>query len=636
MKSKTSFFNKAVFRKNVVLYWPIWVSYLLYGLIKVPGRLWYFLQGRMDTTNIRLMGLGDSLHMQPDIIAIAVVAAVTGMAVFNYLFTSRSANMIHALPVTRMELFVTNVVSGLSFMLVPQIIVFFTAVILCLATGITAVQYLLCWLVSVMAIAFFLFSLVSLCAMLTGVLFALPVYFIVMNYLAVGFVIGMRYVLSFLGYGIDYFTSPDGEMFRIFSPLNYLIRNVEIQGSITYDAKGDEVITGMTYTGGMAVAGYAAVAVFIYLLAAYCYKKRRIERTGDLLSFGWLKPVFRWGVGICFGFTAGLFIGEIMNQTCREVKSWLFFALVILFGVVGFFIAEMFVQKAFAIFKNGRRWKECGVFIVFAGAVCGAVHGFSVYLENYIPKEEQIAEAYIQYNYPVEFTGEDVGEVVRMQKSILSKKDAFLSECRQQNDNAYISVTYRLKNGEKICRNYMLPIGTESSAKIAEQIYGYESEPDNFMRYVVGYDYSEITEGTDTQLEYYGKNQSYVTRDGDGDAAMQLYRAVIQDVREGTLQKYNLNEFVDADGTSMKKYKTAGLYLYYRHKISKWQNAYQRVDGINAEDEVAGTNGINTVKDGYSYVYFGEDCANIIQTLIESGMIQSEKELRYVHMGENY
>ena len=194
MKSKTSFFNKAVFRKNVVLYWPIWVSYLLYGLIKVPGRLWYFLQGRMDTTNIRLMGLGDSLHMQPDIIAIAVVAAVTGMAVFNYLFTSRSANMIHALPVTRMELFVTNVVSGLSFMLVPQIIVFFTAVILCLATGITAVQYLLCWRVSVMAIAFFLFSLVSLCAMLTGVLFALPVDCMVVNYLVVGFVIGMRNV----------------------------------------------------------------------------------------------------------------------------------------------------------------------------------------------------------------------------------------------------------------------------------------------------------------------------------------------------------------------------------------------------------------------------------------------------------
>ena len=46
MKSKTSFFNKAVFRKNVVLYWPIWVSYLLYGLIKVPGRLWYFRQGK--------------------------------------------------------------------------------------------------------------------------------------------------------------------------------------------------------------------------------------------------------------------------------------------------------------------------------------------------------------------------------------------------------------------------------------------------------------------------------------------------------------------------------------------------------------------------------------------------------------
>ena len=36
MKSKTSFFNRTVFKKNVTLYWPIWVCYLLYGMVKVP------------------------------------------------------------------------------------------------------------------------------------------------------------------------------------------------------------------------------------------------------------------------------------------------------------------------------------------------------------------------------------------------------------------------------------------------------------------------------------------------------------------------------------------------------------------------------------------------------------------------
>lgn len=50
MKSKTSFFNRTVFKKNVTLYWPIWVCYLLYGMVKVPGQLWSRLQQQTDMT----------------------------------------------------------------------------------------------------------------------------------------------------------------------------------------------------------------------------------------------------------------------------------------------------------------------------------------------------------------------------------------------------------------------------------------------------------------------------------------------------------------------------------------------------------------------------------------------------------
>ena len=50
MKSKTSFFNRTVFKKNMTLYWPIWVCYLLYGMVKVPGQLWSRLQQQTDMT----------------------------------------------------------------------------------------------------------------------------------------------------------------------------------------------------------------------------------------------------------------------------------------------------------------------------------------------------------------------------------------------------------------------------------------------------------------------------------------------------------------------------------------------------------------------------------------------------------
>ena len=51
-----------------------------------------------------------------------LVAIVIAAAVFGYLYQSRSANMIHAFPVTRTELFVTNYLSGLALMAIPQLL----------------------------------------------------------------------------------------------------------------------------------------------------------------------------------------------------------------------------------------------------------------------------------------------------------------------------------------------------------------------------------------------------------------------------------------------------------------------------------------------------------------------------------
>ena len=53
----------------------------------------------------------------------------------------------------------------------------------------------------------------------------------------------------------------------------------------------------LSYRGLRVLAAYVAAAVVIYLIAYYCYKKRRIESAGDLISFNWVKPLFRWGVG---------------------------------------------------------------------------------------------------------------------------------------------------------------------------------------------------------------------------------------------------------------------------------------------------------------------------------------------------
>ena len=51
------------------------------------------------------------------------------LAVFSYLYSAKSTNMMHALPVNRLELYVTNYLSGLIFLIVPEIITFFITVL---------------------------------------------------------------------------------------------------------------------------------------------------------------------------------------------------------------------------------------------------------------------------------------------------------------------------------------------------------------------------------------------------------------------------------------------------------------------------------------------------------------------------
>ena len=122
MKLKTSFFNKTIFAKNLTLFWPIWTVYLLFLLAMLPLNLLIRFQRQVGTQRIgysleqrNLAELNEVLsQLNLTMVAVFIVAGILAMALFNYLFNSRSANMIHALPVTRGELFGTNVISGLA------------------------------------------------------------------------------------------------------------------------------------------------------------------------------------------------------------------------------------------------------------------------------------------------------------------------------------------------------------------------------------------------------------------------------------------------------------------------------------------------------------------------------------------
>ena len=624
MKSKTSFFNRTVFRKNLSLYWPIWVCYLLYGMVKVPGQLWSRLQQQTNmTAYARDSALYNSLRLEMDVVAIAIVALVCGMALFGYLFTQKNAYMIHALPVTRGELYVTNVVSGLCFLLIPQILVFLVTVVLCLAKGIASVQFLGLWLLSVMGIAFFLYATVCFCVMFTGQLFALPVYFLAVNYVALAFSVGVRYVIGYLGYGLGMDNVPEFLILRILSPMNYLYNNVRFVFQESYNQKMDRMTGVLSYRGLWVLAAYVLAAVAIYLLAYYCYKKRRMESAGDLITFHWVKPLFRWGVGTGVGYFAGVFVTEFLDSVHLNVKKPMMFALVAGFGFVSFFIAQMFVEKGFRVFRR-RRLCESGLFVLF---VLGSFWGCSknaMYLEQYVPDADNVSRVEVSLNYPVEYTGEGIQLACQAQKEILHHAKLYRENVTD--DSTQVIFYYRLKNGKTISRTYSIPIGYEESEKVSKLLFEQENKPDHFMEYLFGTDFEKISKFSTGTLTLSASSERYKDRDFDSGTAKKLYQAVYEDAKDQKIQKYNLaNLLKDPEETG--EYSSAGISLDFYHASAGWKNVYDRIeDYYGNRGEYMET---STTYGGSAYISFGKDCTHIIQTLLDCGVIADVSEIEF-------
>ena len=116
MRSKTSCFNKTIFFKNITHFWPIWMLILAWNLFVLPFMIYnssqqYKLMNDIGKEELEQSMSNDILslvavYINPVVLFIFSVVAV--MAVFSYLYQARSANTIHALPVTRKELFFTN------------------------------------------------------------------------------------------------------------------------------------------------------------------------------------------------------------------------------------------------------------------------------------------------------------------------------------------------------------------------------------------------------------------------------------------------------------------------------------------------------------------------------------------------
>ncbi len=308
MKSATSCSDRRLFypvlwKKNMARFWPIWSVYGACWLLAMPLNL---LMLRAEDTYGSMLSpqyFADlevlSMITPGSVIAALVFGILSAMAVFSYLYNSRSVGLFHALPVRREGLFLTNYLSGLSFMLLPSLVVFFCTLLAELAKGCPNIGALCMWLAMQVLLTLFFYSFAVFCAMFTGHILALPAFYGILSVLAVVMVQLVNEVLRAFVFGYRYVDTLN-TLGTWLSPVILFLEKLRVDRAWDTDGNLERaVFQGLGYGLIYALIGAALAAVAWCSTAGGIWRGRETwspcAGCGPSSSMGWLSALrWRW------------------------------------------------------------------------------------------------------------------------------------------------------------------------------------------------------------------------------------------------------------------------------------------------------------------------------------------------------
>ncbi len=445
MRSGTSYFDRTLFKKNWTGYWPYWASYLTIWLFIMPIML--FMEGRGGTGTALNFYQDVTGHIDIHIWFAAIYGVFSAMAVMSPLYTSRSANFYGALPVRREGLFLTQYLSGLSFTVFPQILVAILTTLVGLTRGAFSAQIILTWLGVGAGTMFVMYTLAFFCGLFTGHILAMPIFYIIVNFLAEGVYTLVMGLCQQCYYGFYGFADWVEEAAVWCGPI------MRLSAANWYYNKATGLLESSTRNplpNWPTLLIYCGVAVLLFIASFFLYKRRKLETAGDVVAVRAVRPVFKYGLAVCVGLGLGIITSEIFGDGSLPY-------LVVAWTVVGYFAGQMLLDKSFRVFRKWRGALAVGVVMAAAMAcVVLDVTGF----ETWVPDPEDVTSVQIHDLYSHGTLGDDgdyVGftvtdrDLIRDITDIHREAVAAYKEDRERSDELnYISInmTYTTRTGE--------------------------------------------------------------------------------------------------------------------------------------------------------------------------------------------
>lgn len=459
MTSRVSCCSRTLLRKNLSRLWPLWALCLLALLIAYPMVL------SLNATNsyAALEALGNITFSFGIFLAVSY-AVVCAACLFHYLHNTCSAYMLHAFPFTRNTLFLTNVLSGLLFFLLPLSAAFLTALLILTPLGTQAVQMLLlCWLVLLLAYLFF-FGLAVFCMFLTGRTASAVLIYCVLNFLATLLELLLRTLLEPALYGL---VLPDGLLTVPAAPLGYLIGNCLTMYQTDVSPYSSDYIIHWSYILPLALVGLCLLAI-----AWLLYRQRHIEQVGEVITAPWARPIYQLVFFSIGALTLGLLLAALLSAGAFA-SSLLRLLLCLSFGgFVGFFLAEMRLKKSVKVFRAPALLRFLCAAVVLSLFVLAFYQDW-FHMVRRIPDAQEVVqvelrrERYLNDCVTLD-NNEQIADTLAMHQCFLEKyanRSGYTTSSYIENP---VEITYLLRDGSRLTRRYSCSILLENAQYAAQ------------------------------------------------------------------------------------------------------------------------------------------------------------------------
>lgn len=658
MKSKTSFFNKTIYKKNLsrFFFFPVLYFLVLFvgtsckaildhlEILKYKDAYAQTLQNNSD--------LHDAIMNSNISFVVAIYMILTTLAVFSYLYQRRSCNMMHAFPVNRKILFGTGVLSILTMALVPQFMIAIINTIICVAFDAGSIAWVSWyWFLCMMGYDLLFLGIALFTAMISGQIVTNFVFYWIFNFMFLAAEFIIRLLLSFMYFGMH--ASNVYENSHLFlTPVVYTQNHTDL-----FIKESTRCIYHINPQALMLLLVYAVVGLILGFVAYTLYQRKPLESCGDFIAVSFMKPIFAFCMTFFTSILLMVGVGFALTNLLGRNNTLLLIISVLFCLVISFILYLLFymlIDHSMHVCnrKHIKTWGICaGVLLGFLFLIYVDLFG----IQKYTPDSSDILQADVSCGEALYSLRDpdEIEQILDIHKKIIDDK-AELADYARLSDEPYVGmqITYVLKDGTCINRSYNLPDCTDKSNaydEICNQLEAFFNAPDMICYHGISENYDDLTlqEATiylsnDTEQDE-EKESLYTSKQLET-----LYRAVLLDIQSGNYKILTLHandacytntltlnfqspEMILTDRTRSSCYYS-GRYSANIFSRSSMENVLsQYEDAATREAELLQTYGDLS---WYTYVCLTPSCTNTLKAMQDIGMIQSTDDLTLSTAGD--